>query len=93
MIRVSGTRNFQLKASRWSMRKRGRVPRIHIRTKTMSRALRTRMMGARKGSRVSRPKKRQPPRKATAVITATPKVAAYSARKKRANFIPLYSVW
>src|SRR5688572_1801856 len=85
--RDSGTRTFQAKDIIWSIRRRGTVQRIHIITVISSRVFSTNQTTP--GSQ--RPS--QPPKKRTTPNPAVKKLFANSARKKKDQRIPEYSVW
>ncbi len=77
LSRASGSRNFQAKAINWSMRNRGRVPRLQMnREKTRYSFPRNR---SQPGTHSSRPQAVQPPRYRVTMMAQTANAAMYSA--------------
>src|SRR5688572_9064307 len=99
-MNARGVSFFQQRSMSWSTRYRGSVHRSHIMSRTRAkdfdmnqkRPSRNGFMG--KVEPRSRPNGgSQPPRKNVVAMAATTNMFAYSARKKKLNRIPEYSVW
>ena len=82
-----GITYFQQTPINWSTRRRGNVQRSHICTTTSPNPL------AKKISGLDPNGPTQPPRNSSAASIETSSMFPYSARKKNANRMPLYSVW
>ncbi len=88
----NGVNTFHDTYISWSTLRRGRLHRIQSCTKTRKNAFRRNHTTP--GSGISPPNGPcQPPRKSIVTRALMRNISAYSARKKKANFIPEYSVW
>ena len=88
---ASGMRTFQQKPMSWSIRRRGRVARIHMNSTTKPYVLSVNHRIPRAGT-ASTPGPCQPPNQSVAMIADTTVTSPYSDRKKTAHRIPEYSV-
>src|SRR5690606_3715358 len=86
LIRASGINTYQPRFIRWSTRMRGSVQRIHMATKMKKYVLIKNHTKGGKNGPVG------PPKKKVAARAEKATKFAYSARKKMAHRIPLYSV-
>src|SRR5260221_6187027 len=95
----------QARCMSWSNRKRGRLQRVHMKTKMMTivfkkmiteRRMQTNRLSVIEGflgsTCPSKPGKCQPPKKSATQTADVVIIPAYSARKKRAKRMALYSV-
>src|ERR1017187_2025596 len=89
---VKGSTNFHAKFINWSWRRRGRVPRIQMKTKMERKILEKNQI--QDGMKVRNENGAvHPPRKSVVPRPEMENMAKYSPRKKSANLKPEYSVW
>src|ERR1039457_187548 len=86
---VKGSTNFHAKFISWSWRRRGRVPRIQMKTKMESMSLEKNQIQDGTKLRISRGAD-HPPRKRVVPRPEMENMAKYSPRKKSANLKPEY---
>src|ERR1700722_19404394 len=89
---VKGRTNFQAKFISWSWRRRGSVPRIHMKMKMAHMTLLKNHIHEGTQARNENGAD-HPPRKSVAPRPERANMARYSPRKKSANLKPEYSVW
>src|SRR6516164_3119994 len=92
LSRHIGRTNFHAKFINWSWRRRGRVPRIQMKTPIETNSFPKNQIHDGINWRNSRGAV-HPPRKSVDPKPETENIATYSPRKKRANLKPEYSVW